>query len=223
MAWNAKPSGGYLFSSTEGTENVLVINGMLNARGYTLEAQAGVIGNAMAESALNPWRWQGNTVNYNAGYGLFQYTPASSYIDGAVDVEGYAPNLSVDEITIGAHPDDGNAQIITFDENILGSWVGSCWRSYWDTTEYADLYRDAQHILRTYGNGSYLSISQFRAMDSVYYATLAFLACFEGPARPLFEQRYANALIAYDIIGGDTPEPPVVKRKMPIWLYLKPF
>lgn len=226
MPWHAKPSGGYTFSSTEGTDNVLAINGMLNARGYTLEAQAGIIGNVMGESALNPWRWQSDTVNYSAGYGLFQYTPARGYIDGAVDVQGYAPNLSTSGITSGANSADGGAQVIVFDENILGKWVGTCWRSYWDKTEYASIYADAQHILDVYGNGSYLSMAQFREIDSVYYATLAFLACFEGPAVPNLQRRYDNALTAYEMIGGDTPEPEPptpTKRKMPIYLYLKPF
>lgn len=226
MAWHAKPYGGYTFSSAEGTENVMAINGMLNQRGYTLEAQGGMIGNIMGESSLNPWRWQSDTVNYSGGYGLFQYTPARAYINYATAVEGYAPNLSTSSQTSGADPADGGAQIIVFDENILGKWLGSCWRSYWDTSTYADLYQLSRDILNTYGDGNYLSMEQFRNINNLYDATFAFLACFEGPAIPNMTVRYAYAQTAYAMISGDTPPPgptPTIKRKMPIWMYLKYF
>ena len=73
MSWHGKPSGGYSMSSTEGTENIYEMHYMFDAAGYTLESQAGIIGNVVNESALNVWRWQGDTVNmYYGGYGLFQ-------------------------------------------------------------------------------------------------------------------------------------------------------
>ena len=67
MGWYAKPSGGYGYNSTEGRANIEQINGILNELGFTLEAQAGILGNIVAESALNPWRWQGDTVNQSGG------------------------------------------------------------------------------------------------------------------------------------------------------------
>ena len=54
MAWHAKPSGGYGYNSTEGRANIEQINGILNELGFTLESQAGILGNIVAESALNP-------------------------------------------------------------------------------------------------------------------------------------------------------------------------
>ena len=40
-----------------------------------------MMGNAYGESGWNPWRWQNDTYNVNNGYGLFQYTPASGYLN----------------------------------------------------------------------------------------------------------------------------------------------
>ena len=54
MGWYAKPSGGYGYNSTEGRANIEQINGILNELGFTLESQAGILGNIVAESALNP-------------------------------------------------------------------------------------------------------------------------------------------------------------------------
>ena len=76
MAWHAKPSGGYSYNSAEGRANIEQINGILNGLGFTLEAQAGILGNIVAESALNPWRRQGDTVNLSGEYGLVQFTTA---------------------------------------------------------------------------------------------------------------------------------------------------
>jgi hypothetical protein len=47
-------------------------------------AIAGILGNMQAESALIADRWQSDDVgNMSGGYGLVQWTPASSYIDWA--------------------------------------------------------------------------------------------------------------------------------------------
>lgn len=209
MAWYAKPSGPYSISSAEGTANVEQINGFFNGRAYSLEAQAGVIGNIMAEGGLNPWRWQSDKVSLSGGYGLFQYTPARSYINGATTVEGYGPNQSVTAITPGARPEDGYAQLIVFADNTLGKWVSTCWRNYWEPSAYPELYALRQQILNTFGDGSHLSMAQFAKIDIVYDATFAFLACFEGPAVPNMETRYINATAAYKLLTGDVPpEPP---------------
>ena len=81
MSWIAKPSGGYLMTSEEGTGNIYEMHYWMDDAAYTLEAQAGVVANCYNESALNPWRWQGDSVSYSGGYGLFQFTPASGYIN----------------------------------------------------------------------------------------------------------------------------------------------
>ena len=208
MSWYAKPSGGYGISSTEGSANIREMNGYFNSRGYTLEAQAGIMGNVVGESALNPWRWQGDTYNLGGGYGLFQYTPASGYINGGASAPGYGPNMSPAQITQGARPEDGYAQCVVFADDTLQKWTPYCWRGYWDPSVYSNLYQMRGDILSTYGNGSTLTQAQFAQINRVDYATFAFLACFEGPAVPDYSNRYSNASIIYQMLSGDTPPDP---------------
>lgn len=216
--WYAKPSGGYTMKSTEGTANILMMTDYFRTKGYTDEAIAGLIGNAYAESSLNPWRWQSDYIHLNGGYGLFQYTPASGYIDGCTHLQGYSPNMSVTEQTTGATPQDGLAQCICFAENTLSKWVSSCWRTYWSTTQYADLYAYRQTVLNTWGNGTRIYHDDYPAINDVYAATFVILACFEGALHGLdyFESvRVPYAEQAYEIIHGH----PV--QKFPVWLLLK--
>lgn len=224
MGWHAKPSGSYGYTSVEGKANIAEMNTFFNNRGYTLEAQAGIFGNAAGESGLNPWRWQSDTVNLLGGYGLFQYTPASGYINNASHLDYYAPNLSVTEVTSGASPEDGIAQCTALADNTLGKWTTRCWRSYWDKDTYSELYAVRTDILNIYGDGSRLTLSQFKEIDNVYYATFAFLACFEGPAVPNMGIRYEYASDIYTMLTGDTPfppDPPTKRNKMPIWMLLR--
>lgn len=228
MAWFAKPYGAYGYNSIEGIANINEMYAFFNGRDYTLETICGVIGNSIAEGGLNPWRWQSDTVNLSAGYGLFQYTPASGYIDGCSDLAGYAPNFSVTETTEGANPSDGLAQCIAFAENTLGKWVSTCWRPYWDIDTYYDLYYTRQRILDTYGDGERITMEQFKGITSVYDATFVFLACFEGPAVPSMGTRFEYASAVYEAITGDTPDVPPTptppKRKgLTIYMMLRPF
>ena len=208
MTWFAKPSGGYGYASDEGKSNIFEMYAYFKDNGYTDEAITGIIANASAESGLNPWRWQGDVYNQNGGYGLFQYTPASQYISDAVDVPFYSPNLSVTEVTSGATVYDGIAQMDVFHNNRLFKWSGYCWRSYWDTTEYSELYSVRNTIITKYGNGTSLSMEQFSQIDNAYYATFAFLACFEGPLVPNMSTRYEYAEDIYEIITGERPPAP---------------
>lgn len=224
MSWNAKPSGSYQYDSKAGTENIFEINDFFNTENYTIEAQSGLIGNVMAESGLNPWRWQSDTVNLSGGYGLFQFTPASGYID-LTDVPFHSPNLSTSEQTSGATVDDGEAQLIVFNEDRLGKWISSCWRTYWDVNTYAQLYAERKRILNTYGNGSKITLNQFKTIKNVWDATFTFLACYEGPRVPNVGPRYENAVNAYELLTGNPPDPPIpptpINKKLPIWFYIK--
>ena len=209
MGWYAKPSGGYGYNSTEGRANIEQINGILNELGFTLESQAGILGNIVAESALNPWRWQGDTVNQSGGYGLVQFTPARDYINNMQNVDGYGPNLSTSYQTEGARPEDGYAQILCIANDYLSKWVSYCWRDYWSTSSYPGLWAQRNRIVQQYGNGRSLTLSQFKTINNVGDATLAFLACFEGPAVPNYQTRYDSAAAIYEYLsGGVTPDPP---------------
>ena len=207
MTWHAKPSGGYSLSSSENYDNSMEIYGILYAQGFTVEAIAGVCANAQAESGLNPWRWQSDTVgsNYGNGYGLLQWTPGRGYIY----LPGTTPNLSTSSVTSGATPEDGARQIRAFYENNPAKWVSSCWRSYWSSSAYPEYYARTRYIVNTWGNGSSISLDQFKNINDCFYASDCFLACFEGPGVPNYEARHSNASAFYNrFTGVDPPEPP---------------
>lgn len=214
--WYAKPSGGYIMSSTEGTNNIYEMHYWMDAAGYTLEAQAAVVANCYNESALNPWRWQGDVVNYAAGYGLFQFTAARDYIDGCSWVDDYAPNLATGYITAGAAPHDGNAQMDVLVNDYLSKWVGTCWRDYWAYDSYLAGLRNT--ILNTWGSGSYISQSQFADIDDLECALFCFFACYEGPYYISdYYARVDDVYTAYSILGGSPPAP----HGLPIWFLFK--
>ena len=228
MAWHGKPSGGYTMSSTEGTENIYEMHYMLDAAGYTIEAQAGIIGNVYNESALNVWRWQSDTVNQlYGGYGLFQYTASSSaatdrYIGVCSGLPYYAPNLSTSSVTPGALVTDAICQMNVFTSDYLNKWMSTIWRSYWPANP--TLRAKVNAILSTWGNGSTLSMAQFSRITNVEDATIAFLGAFEGPAVPNWQSRVSDANTAYQILSGAPPGPgpgPGPGTRPPLWLLFK--
>lgn len=224
MGWNAKPSGSYTFSTQEGKENVVEMNAFFNNNGFTLEAQAGIIGNSMAESGLNPWRWEGDSVNLSGGYGLFQFTPASGYINGQTGLEYFAPNMSTTSVTAGADPRDGEAQLYALVNDTLGKWVRTCWRPYWSIESHPNEYALRNKILTEYGDGAHLSLSDYKRITDVREATFAFLACYEGPGNLILDPRVSNANIAYELLSGEPVPPAPTKRKsMPVWMMIRPF
>lgn len=213
MTWHAKPSGGYSMTSQEGQDNMLEMAACFPAA--TDEAKSAIIGNSIHEGGLNPWRWQSDSAASipSGGYGLFQYTPGSGYIN---NVSWATPNLSVTSITPGATPEDGQAQCDVMASNYLGKWVSSCWRSYWDVNTYASLYAYRQQVLNTWGSGSSISIAQFAQCTDIDAATFIFLACFEGPRVPNFDVRKNSAAAVYQFLtGGAPPGPPVPPTPQP--------
>lgn len=221
MPWHAKPSGYYLIGSIEGRDNIDSIAGMLYNT-WTLEAIAGMIGNMVSESGLNPWRWQNDSVSLTSnskGYGLAQFTPAKGYIyDYGVGVSGYSPNLSTSEITSGATPEDGYAQIIVIDQDRAGKYINRA-----DKCSYADI-------------SAYPTIASYKTCNDVWLATVAWLFNYEFPRADnrTYQKalsRYDNAYAVYQYISGQTPTPtptppsppmpPPFKpvKPMPIWLY----
>ena len=211
LIWHAKPDGGYSMNSNEGIDNITCINGFLNSRGYTLEAQSGIIGNMIHESALNPWQWEyGFTpgIYCQGGYGLFQFTPAEDYFAQCWDVDGFAPNMSRSEVTANARPSDGYAHLVVFDEDLLSKWMTFCWRPGWDRTQYANLWEMRRRIIEEYGTDGGLTQAAFKNITNIAWATFAFLACYEGPGVPNFSVREQSALAVYALLSGDTPPPP---------------
>lgn len=60
--------------------NAVYIFKYLYARGWSIQAIAGMLGNMEAESTMNPGRWQNDDPgNTYLGYGLVQWTPSTKY------------------------------------------------------------------------------------------------------------------------------------------------
>ena len=59
------------------------VNGLYN-QGFTKNAACGVLGNMQQESGINPGIWQ-STNNISLGYGLVQWTPATVFLNRAVE------------------------------------------------------------------------------------------------------------------------------------------
>ena len=221
--WYAKPNGLYAYDSTEGTANIWEIYNMLDAEGYSLEAICGVGGSVITESGLNPWRWQDDIYNTSAGYGLFQYTPASQYLSDCRNVTGYAPNLSVSQVTQGANVSDAIAQMTAMINNLLGKWVSTVWRDYWQISSYPNEYLTVQDLIQVYGSNGRITQNQYKLIDNYSDAAIVFMCCFEGPPTPAFRVYERNAFDVYDILTGTPPQPPTPiytrkKRRFPIWM-----
>lgn len=86
MGWTI---GNYYLTMPQMQGNALEIYTFFAARGWTLNAIAGMCGNMQSESNINPAIWQDLIYgNYSGGYGLVQWTPATNYTNWA-SVNGY--------------------------------------------------------------------------------------------------------------------------------------
>lgn len=79
-------SGNRYLSLEEMQINARYLYQELSARGWTLNAIAGMMGNFQAESTINPAIWESlDEGDTEQGYGLVQWTPASKYINWCND------------------------------------------------------------------------------------------------------------------------------------------
>ena len=251
MPWVAKLTGAYGRDSDGWLNNILQMNGQMNGWNMDMCAQAALLGNVEGESGFNPWRWgmrleppYDEFVDPSNGYGLFQWTPSTVYINEQnSDLPGYGPNMSVTEITAGATPEDGWAQMEFFKAGATAGyfWESSCWRWYWSddpnvafpgwvmtTAEYNYYKAISNNIIATYGHNGIVSFEDFLNCPDIHAATFMFMAGFEGPAWPLsWESRCDSADYIYEKITGETPpEPPGpggLGKKSKLIYYLKLF
>lgn len=174
--WHNKNYGAYARNSLEAQENVMKIVTVLAGKGWTINAIAGMIGNIEAESGLNPWRWQNDTLNLSNGYGLFQYTPATKYINSSLaqSFAEFAPNNPIGS----GGQDDGTAQLLFMCEDITTD--GHQWIP---TSGYPMTFTEYQHS----------------TLPPDYLAS-AWLYDFERAGVLVEAQRRANAIYWYDWI-----------------------
>ena len=212
MSWHAKPAGPYGLGSSDWIDNLNMIISLCG--GWSTESIAGMVGNMQHESGLNPWRWQDDTVaaDRSNGYGLAQFTPAYDYLA----IPGNMANLSTSGTTAGASPDDGTVQMQVINNDSLGKWVSSCWRSYWSTISYSGLYTYRNQILAQWGNGSSISFAQFKTCTDVDACAFIWLACYEGPGVPNYTVRDQTARTVYEnYMGGVVPPAPIPPQPYP--------
>lgn len=88
MGWIGR--NGYLTES-EMKNNASLIWDFFGSKGWTAEAVSAMLGNMESESGINPNIWENLTVDYEKGYGLVQWTPATKYIEwgGLYYEDGY--------------------------------------------------------------------------------------------------------------------------------------
>ena len=104
--------GNRYLTDDEMRNNAYVFYSTMFFKDFTLSAIAGMLGNIEIESNINPGLWQSlKEGNYNGGYGLVQWTPATNYTDWA-NANGY-------DIT------DGYYQCVWLDEETAnsGQWI----------------------------------------------------------------------------------------------------
>lgn len=162
--------------------NATYIYKYLSAKGWTVNAIAGLLGNMQHESAINPGRWQSNDVgNMSGGYGLVQWTPATNYTNWATS-NGYSdPSVM-----------DGNlARIIYELENKL---------QYYATDNYPESFSSFSKSTKS---AYYLAC----AFAWNYERSWTVLYGSEEEKEALRQKRGGSANDWYTYLSGNTPTP----------------
>ena len=161
--------------------NMEKVYNYFSAYGWTLNAIAGMIGNMMVESTINPGCCQYNSVDWDnpstilstsGGIGLTQWTPARKYYNWAIDN--------------GLDPLQGDSQ---------------CARIEYEREH------NLQWSLNNLGNHTW---EQFvSSTESPETLARVFVWAYERPQNPNIAQRQRNARWAYDYLSNISPTPPV--------------
>lgn len=155
-------------------ENMNKVYEYFTTIGWTPNAIAGMLGNMMVESTVNPWLFQNRTLDWsdpasiradNGGMGLTQWTPCRKYYDWAI-------NNNLD-------PQSGNTM---------------CARIYYEQVN------NLQWSLENYGRHTWEDFITSTETPSI----LADVFCwaYERPADPDMQQRWENAEWCFQHIPG---------------------
>lgn len=154
--------------------------------GWTLNAVAGVLGNMQAESSINPGRWQSDNIgNMSGGYGLVQWTPASSYIDWCYKEFGSDSDPSMMDLQLNRILDELNNNY-----------------QYYKTDEYPLTFKEF-----TTSNLSPYYLA--RAFGRNYERSYAILYGTEEEKENALNQRGRFAEAWYSYLSGNDPPDPV--------------
>lgn len=113
-------AGNRFLSGTEQRVNATYLYQALTNEGWTLNAICGLLGNAQAESTINPGIWQNRKVNIGPGFGLTQWTPFKKYTN-------WCAGIGIDP----AHMDSAIRRLRYEVENPGVQWIPT--RSYPET------------------------------------------------------------------------------------------
>ena len=78
MEWTR---GNFYLSAEQSDNNAKLVWGYLQQKGWSKEAVAGMLGNMVWESTVNPDIWESLIVDYSRGFGFTQWTPATKLFE----------------------------------------------------------------------------------------------------------------------------------------------
>ena len=155
-------------------DNMNLVYDYFITRGWTANAIAGMLGNMMVESTVNPWLFEHRTLDWsdpsliladNGGMGLTQWTPCRKYYQWALD-----ENLD---------PQSGNTMCARID------------------------YERANNLQWSLNNLYHYTWDQYiHATKSPEDMAQVFLWAYERPSSPDESQRHANARWCFENIHG---------------------
>lgn len=203
----------YTLTAAEQANNAELIYNALSAKGWSLAAIAGALGNGQSESTLNPGACQsgygvpsGSGIYYSGGLGIWQWTStpnAALWYGVQRSANWYDGSIQCDLIDLAADP--------------------------WATQMGTGLMQWGWLATSAHPE----SFSQYRSYaGSPEDAAEIFLYNFERPLDPsaTVAARRAQARSWYDYLSGSTPDPPeppdpprppVPTGKNKAWLYFK--
>lgn len=73
--------GNFYLSAEQSDNNARLVWNYLKQKGWSKEAVAGMLGNMVWESTVNPDIWESLVVDYSRGFGFTQWTPATKLFD----------------------------------------------------------------------------------------------------------------------------------------------
>lgn len=153
-------------------ENMQRVHDYFTTKGWTANSIAGMLGNMMVESSVNPWLFEHHSLDWNdpqniladnGGMGLTQWTPCRKYYQWALD-----SNLD---------PQSGNTM---------------CDRIYYEYQH------NLQWSLDNYGQHTWEDF--VTSTETPEILALVFVWAYERPADPDIEQRQANARWCFENI-----------------------
>lgn len=195
MAWIVREtdSAANNLTEEEAENNCLEVDNYLRGElGWSVNAVSAVCGNMWVESHINPGCWQyGFYENWNMGYGLGQWTPASKLKNWA-EARGLP------------FRGNGNTQLMMLAED----------SGQWHTSSYPYPPGKVPPISWEEFKHSELPVSTLTEYFLYYWEDP------HDSAEPSRQYRIDHALKYYEIITGHTPIPPTPTKKKGIpWMY----